>query len=161
MATRWCIARALRRVSNSERLCQHIQEMISAQDRLSREVAVEISGWQSPGFMQNTLQMLAQEDFSGTISQKALEALQHQEEQRWVAELMEEFRTDSTSRRWNLLMSIIQLGDPFLLVDSRDRLWIGQIFAETWAEHWDFAKQEIRRRKQLVLDNARRLDQKK
>jgi hypothetical protein len=28
MATRWCIARALRRVSNSERLCQHIQEMI-------------------------------------------------------------------------------------------------------------------------------------
>ena len=158
-ATRWCIARALRLVSDSESLDLYVREMFSSQDRLVREVAVEICGWQPPGFMQDTLKALAREDFSDIISQKAIEALQRQEEQRWVEQLMREFQSDPTARRWNLLTSILQLGDPYVLEDRRDRLWIGRILAGTHEGYWEFVKKAIKERKQKVLDHAKRIDQ--
>jgi hypothetical protein len=160
-ATRWCIARALRLISGSERLRQRIQEIASAQDRRSREVAVEISGWQSPGFMQNSLEILAREDFADTVSQKASEALLRQDEQRWVEELMGEFQANSTQRRWSLLTSIIELGDPFLLTNQRDRLWLGQIIGDATEVYWPFIDVEVEKRKRILLEQAKRLDRKR
>ena len=157
-ATRWCIARALRLVSDSESLNQHIREMLFSQQSLTREVAIEICGWQPPGFMQDTLNALAGEDFSDIISRKAIEALQRQKEQRWVEQLMREFQSDPTSRRWSLLTSILQLGDSYVLKDRRDRLWIGQILAGTHEGYWEFVKKAIPGRERAVLDYAKRID---
>ena len=112
--------------------------MLSAPEVAVRQAAVEMFGWLPPGFMRDTLEVLAREDLYDTISGKAIEALQRQDEQRWVGELMKEFRGDSTCRRWSLLTSIIQLGDPFLLADRKDRLWIGQILNETAEEYWEW-----------------------
>jgi hypothetical protein len=126
-----------------------------------REVAVEIGGWQPPGFMQDTLETMAREDFSDIISRKAIEALQRQEQERWVERLMQEFQSESTSRRWSRLMSILQLGDPYLLADRRDRLWIGRILDGTHEGYWGFVRKVIEQRKQTVIDNAKRIDQRK
>jgi len=109
--------------------------------------------------MQDTLKALAGEDFSDIISRKAIEALQRQEEQRWVEQLMREFQSDSTARRWNLLTSILHIGDPYLLTDRRDRLWIGRILAETHAGYWEFVRKAIQKRKQTMLEDAKRIDQ--
>jgi hypothetical protein len=160
-ATRWCIARALRLVSNSESLGQRIQVMLSAQERIVREVAVEICGWQPPGFMGDTLEIVAREDFYDIVSQKAVEALQRQEEQRWVERLMQEFQSGLTSRRWSLLTSILQLGDPYLLAEPRNRLWIGRILDGAPKEYWEFANEAIAKRKQTVLESAKRIDQRR
>jgi hypothetical protein len=157
----WCIARALRLMSESESLDRHIRQMLSAQDRRMREVAVEIGGWQPPGFMQDTLEPMAREDFSDIISRKAIEALQRQEQQRWVERLMQEFQSESTARRWSRLMSILQLGDPYLLADRRDRLWIGRILDGTHEGYGGFVRKVIKQRKQTVIDNAKRIDQRK
>jgi hypothetical protein len=157
-ATRWGIARALRLMSDSESLSRHIQVMLSSQNRRVQEAAVEICGWQPPGFMRDTLGVLAREDLYDTVSRKAIAALQRQEEQLWVKELMEEFRTGSASRRWSLLRSIIRLGDPFLLANRKDRLWIGQIFDEASEEYAQFAKEEMSTAKEAVLVRAKRLD---
>jgi hypothetical protein len=146
-------------MSDSESLSRHIQVMLFSQNRRVQEVAVEICGWQPPGFMRDTLEVLAREDRYDTVSRKAIAALQRQEEQLWVKELMEEFRTDSTSRRWSLLRSIIRLGDPFLLANRKDRLWIGQIFDEASEEYAQFAKEEMSTAKEAVLARAKRLDQ--
>jgi hypothetical protein len=158
-AMRWCIARALRLVSDSESLDRHVREMLSSQDRFVREVAVEICGWQPPGFMRDTLESLARQDFSDVVSRKAIEALQRQDEQRWVEQLMQEFQADSTARRWSLLASLLQLGDPYVLEDSRDRLWIGQILEESHEGYWEFVRKAIKERKQTMLDYAKRIDQ--
>jgi len=109
--------------------------------------------------MQNTLEMLAREDFADTVSQKASEALQRQQEQRWVEELTEEFQTSSTQRRWNLLTSIIELGDPFLLASRRDRLWLGRILGDATKPYWQFAEAKIEERKHILLEQAKRLGQ--
>ena len=158
-AMRWCIARALRLVSDSESLDWHIREMLYSQDRFVREVAVEICGLQPPGFMRDTLESLGRQDFSDVVSRKAIEALQRQEEQRWLDRLMREFQSDPTSRRWSLLASLLQLGDPYVIEDPRDRLWIGQILEGTHEGYWEFVRKAIKERKQTMLAYAKRIDQ--
>ena len=103
---------------------------------------------------------MALDGYNDRLARKAWEALHRQNEQQWVKELMEEFKDTNYCRRWNLLMSIIELGDPYLLGNSDDALWIGQIFDDASPEYWDYAEDAIEKREKKVLEEAKREDSK-
>ena len=126
-----------------------------------RKAAVEIIGWQTPDFMREELESLALTDLDDEVSQEAIKALQRQTEQEWIEELMQEFRAASSDRRWSLLTSIIELGDPFVLSDREDVLWIGQILNGSPPEYRNFASQQFERRRRAVVQEAKRADRKK
>ncbi len=158
---RWSIGRALRLVKNQETLESYIRKMLAKPDRALRKATVEIIGWQPSGFMQKELESLALNDFDDEVSQEAIKALQRQTEQQWIEELMQEFRMASSCRRWSLLTSILELGDPFILSEREDVLWIEQILNESPPEYWNFASQQIKRRRKAVVQEAKRADRKK
>ena len=148
----WAIGRALRLVKNKDMLESNILKMLSKPDRNVRKAAIEVTGWQSPGFLKKELQDLALNDFDDEVSQKAIEALQRQTEQEWVEELIQAFKTASSCQRWSLLDSILELGDPFCLHDGEDPLWLGPIPSQ----YRNFVSHKLNKRKGTVKQEAKK-----
>ena len=129
--------------------------MLSKPESVVRKAAVEIIGWQLPGFLSKELENLALADFD-EVSQSALEALHRQTEQQWTEGLMREFKSASSCRRWSLLDSIIELGDPFILQERADPLWIGQILDKSPSQYWNYALRQLKMRRETVNRKAKK-----
>jgi len=160
-STCWSIGRALRNVKNRENLENCINKLLSSNNRLERAAAVEIIGWQEIGLFHQKLENLALNDIDETVSRKSIEALKQHEEQSWIKEFLKDFQSASRIHRWSLLDSIIALGDPYILSDKKDALWIGQILNDSLPEYVSYAENLIKKRKEDVLKKAQNIDFKK
>jgi hypothetical protein len=124
----WTIARALRRAGPTVEL--ELRAGLESPDFRVRKAAVHLAGWQGPGFLDADLQRMAAEDPDDDIQWECLQALDRQNKERCVLELMNAFRQATGTARWSYLESILELGDPRLLVTENDPLWLSPILTE-------------------------------
>lgn len=142
---RTTVGRALRRLNPTD-IDVILENAFSSTNRRSREVAVELAGWlpiQQLGMQLAALYAIEPEsDVRATI----FLAQTRRRNEVIVLELFEKFKASTEEQRWVLLLSILQLGDPILLSDSEDILWIGKVLVSFSFKYRHFVNQEIKQR---------------
>lgn len=139
----WKVARVLRRAGPEVET--ELRERLKSPEIRMRDVSAHLAGWQGPGFLETELQRMAEDEPDTGIQWECLQALNRQNKERCVLELMETFRSALGAARWSYLESILELGDPKLLVTEADRLWLGHILSPelgVMEEHANFRIKE-------------------
>lgn len=108
---------------------RELRTRLESSDSRVRRVSVHIAGWQGPGFCDAELRRMAAEDPDDDIQWECLQALDRQNKERCVLELMATFQAAEGIARWSYLESILELGDPYLLNTEVDPLWRGRILS--------------------------------
>lgn len=124
----WIIARALR--TRGLRTEQELRAKLGSPDFSVRLAAVHLAGWQGAYFLRADLERMAAEDPDDDIQWECLQALDRQDKERCVLELMNAFSLSVGTASWSYLESILELGDPHLLVAEDDPLWLGRVLTE-------------------------------
>jgi len=124
----WTIARSLRSCGPIAE--PELRSRFGSPDFKMRRVAIHVAGWLGPGFLEADLLRMLSEELDDDIQWECLQALDRQHKERCVLELMEAFRLAQGIVRWSYLESILELGDPRLMVTESDPLWLGRIVGE-------------------------------
>ena len=122
------VGQALRRLESrvvSQVLVERMSGLVS-----ERKAAAEVAGWLPTPEISEGLDSLADLDSANEIRLAALEALELHQREAGVRALLAAFPTATAERRWSLLIAILDAGDPYLLTDPEDELWIGNILSD-------------------------------
>ena len=104
-------------------------------DRMSglvseRKTIAELAGWVTTPAISEALASLVDHDSSVEVRNAALAALERHRQETNVLSLLAAFPSETSEQRWSLLVAILEAGDPYLLTDPVDSLWLGNIFSE-------------------------------
>jgi len=153
---RWAIGRALRQVEKVDLVRQHMEEMLKSPDSEVRRAGAELCGWQGDDFLQDVLHSLYTDDMSDEVRGAAREALLRQRDQKETRQLLDMFRAASNDERWRVLEALIELGDPYLLSNRGDLLWLGQILGDA---EFALVKHAEKRLEESIKERRRRAEQ--
>jgi hypothetical protein len=153
---RWTIGRALRQVEKVDLVRQPIEEMLKSPDSEIRQAGAELCGWQGVDYLQDALYNLYTDDMSEKVRGAAREALLRQRDQKEIRQLFDMFRVASNDERWRVLEAIIELGDPYLLGNRGDPLWLGQILGDA---EFALVKHAEKRLEENIKERRRRAEQ--
>ena len=144
---RAAVGRALRRLDSgvvSSLIMERMKRSVT-----ERKLAAELAGWVPTPALLEGLRKLAKQDGAIEVQMAALSALDRHRHEANVRSLLSEFSAAPGERRWSLLVAILEAGDPHLLTDPEDSLWLGNILSgDLPAAFKDHAKQVLRQRKQ-------------
>ena len=143
--------RALRRL-DSTTVAPSVVEQMSIPLSSRRESAAKLAGWLPTPEITEALDHLADHDSSINVRHAALAALERQRREKMVCTLLEDFPRAKPEHQWALLVTILEVADPYLLTDREDSLWLGQIFTEDVPRafvHHAEAELEKRKRKEV------------
>jgi hypothetical protein len=145
---RAAVGRSLRRLDPSE-IDLRLAELMRDPRREIRVVAAELACWLPPGRLTDSLNVLADRETEEPVRQAALGALARQRLESTVQALAAAFPSAPPDRRWVLLLAMLDAGDPFLLADRDDPIWLGHILTNaphTYARHAEAALRERRQK---------------
>lgn len=126
---RSAIGRTLRKI-DSEIVSNLIVDRMSGFMPRS-EIAAELAGWLQPTpSISKALGNLADYHSTNKVKYAALAALERQHQEANVRSLLDSFTSATKERKWSILIAILETGDPHLLCDNEDALWIGSIFSD-------------------------------
>jgi hypothetical protein len=123
------VGRALRRLDPAM-VEPRLAERMEDSDRSIRAIVAELTGWLPPNRLTGALGNLADNDTEDKVRIAALAALDRRQREKIVLTLFVAFRQASEHRRWPLLIAILEAGDPYLLTDRDDPLWLGHILTD-------------------------------
>ncbi len=152
----WSIARTLRRAGPGVE--REFRARLDSPDFQLRKAAAHLAGWQESGFLETDLQRMAEEDPDDDVQWECLQALSRQHRERCIVELMDAFRSAQGIARWSYLESILELGDPRLLVTEDDPLWLGRILTPKLGALEVHANRRLERRFDEVKRSAEQRD---
>ena len=140
--------RALRKLNSedvSSLLIERMKSLVS-----ERKVAAELAAWLPTSAIAGELGNLADRENDSEVRIAALSALDRHRKEQTVRALFKAFPTATPERRWGLLIAILEAGDPHLLTDRGDRLWLGNILSgdvpAAFAHHARSVLEERKRR---------------
>ena len=114
-----------------------------------RKLAAELAGWVPTAALSDGLRKIAAQDSDIEARLAALSALNRHRDEANLRSLFSDFSAASRERRWSLMVAILQAGDPHLLTDPEDSLWLGNILSgDVPAAFKDHANRVLRQRKQ-------------
>lgn len=152
----WTIARRLRRAGPAVE--RELRARLESPDFRVRTAAVHLAGWAGPGFLKADLTRMAAEDPDDDVQWECLQALDRQNKESCVLELMDAFRSAHGVAQWSYLESILELGDPHLLRTKDDSLWIGKFLPEELSALNHHAAWRLEERIRKVKQAAERED---
>jgi hypothetical protein len=144
------IGRALRRLNPSE-VDARLAELMRDPRRDIRVFAAELAGWLPPGRLADDLEVLADRETEDPVHRAALGARARQKRESTVRALAAAFPSAPADRRWVLLLAMLDAGDPYLLTDRDDSLWLGHILADAPRAYARHAEAVLRARKQKTV----------
>lgn len=164
--TRWAIGRALRGAEKRPLVLENLEGMLQSPDPHVRQGGAELARWQNDAHLQDMLHKLYIDDvddvrdrvMSDGVRGTIREAILRQRDEKEVYQLMRAFRSAVSNQRWRLLEAIIELGDPYLLDNKKDPLWIGQILDGEEISLVKHAEKRLEERKKEVRSQAERID---
>lgn len=121
--------RALRRLPPTE-VDERLTQGFTSAHWQERRVAVELVGWLPADRLAIPLATLFDAETDQKVRSAYFAACARRRDEATVYELFAEFRVCPTKQHWALLLSILRVGDPMLLLDHDDRLWIGQALSD-------------------------------
>ena len=139
------VGRVLRRLDPSA-TDEFLKNAFASANRLNRKVAVELAGWLPAKLLATELAALYETESESDVLAAILSADTRQRNEAIIIELFGKFKNCPEEQRWALLLSILHLGDPILLSDSDDKLWIGDALCSAPFKYWHFTNQEIKRK---------------
>ncbi len=154
----WATGRALRRLHGSNPFQGRILKMLRSEDALERRAAAEISGWQPANSFGEDLKSLALGDNSLDVRRSAARAIERQQTEEHVIELLNALREGTENRRWSLSEAILDLADPLLLASRNDSLWLGHFLPSNCVYLWQHIEQLIRRKIEELESESKRHD---
>lgn len=92
-----------------------------------RKIAVELAGWLPMERISDALGKLINDESSNEIRLGGIAALDRHHRETDVQKLVAAFPNATKERRWSLWVAIIEEGDPDLLCDPNDALWLGNV----------------------------------
>lgn len=143
------IGHALRRLGQGE-VDTELSRCMTDSQRAIRAVGVELAGWLPPGRLVAEIETMLEIETEDKPRQAALEALVRKEEQAITADLLSAFEKSSGNHRWPLLLALLKVGDPYLLSDRDDPLWIGKVLDQAPYIFSRHAKEILKNRKDEI-----------
>lgn len=114
-----------------------------------QKAAAVLAGWLPLTELAEALGDLVDRSSDSEVRHAALLALERHRREAGLRALLEAFRTAPYERQWSLLTAILDAGDPYLLTDRDDPLWLGNVFTgEMPAVFRWHAKSALRQQKQ-------------
>jgi hypothetical protein len=95
-----------------------------------RKTATELAGWIPFPSITEALSHLAAHDSVTEVRYAALAALDLHRRENNIRALFAAFPSATPARRWSLLVTILEVADPYLLTDAEDPLWLGRILSD-------------------------------
>ncbi|MBP8285720.1 MAG: hypothetical protein KAX57_02660 [Rhodoferax sp.] len=136
------VGRALRRLEPTD-VDIALERACKSANRRRRSVAAELAGWLPADRLTVQLALLYQTETENEVRTAIFAAHTRRRNEVAVIELFDAFKVCPEDKRWALLLSILQLGDPILLNDPDDKLWIGTVLESVPFKYRHFVKQEI------------------
>ena len=136
------VGRALRRLKPAD-VDTVLEHAFISSNRRYRRVAAELSGWLPANRLTFQLTSLYKTETENDVRTAIFTAHTRRRNEVAVIELFAAFKVCPVDKRWALLLSMLQLGDPILLNDPDDKLWIGAALDSVPFRYRDSAKQEI------------------
>jgi hypothetical protein len=136
------VGRAFRRLDQTD-VDVFLGRAFGSDYKRNRQVVVEITGWLPSQRLVNHLACLYKTESQDDVRTAIFSAYTRRENENIVIELLEKFRVCPEEQRWAFLQTILKLGDPILLCDSDDKLWIGAVLDSLPFKYRHFANQEI------------------
>ena len=144
---RAAVGRALRRIDSGVVTSLIMARM--SRSATERKLAAELAGWVPTAALSDGLREMAAQDNDIEARLAALSALDRHRDEANLHSLLSDFPAAPRERRWSVMLAILEAGDPHLLTDPEDSLWLGNILSgdvpTAFKEHAD---QVLRQRKQ-------------
>ncbi len=115
-------------------------------DRKERAIAVDLAGWLPPYRLDAQLEVLIRDENEDLVRGSFFDAMRRRNSEKNLYVLYDDFELAETKMRWALLYTIMQAGDPILLADKNDPLWIGGILGGAPCMYMRYADAEIGRK---------------
>ena len=122
---RAAVGRALRRL-DSDVVSSLIMARMSG-STIERKLAAALAGWVPTAALSHGLRKIAGQDSVIEARRAALSALDRHRQEANVRSLLSDFCAAPRERRWSLMVAILEAGDPHLLTDPEDSLWLGNV----------------------------------
>jgi hypothetical protein len=140
------IGRALRLATGSfPQIEEFVLVMLRRPEAMMRRAGVELLGWLPNVADDTAIRDIGLNDPDRSTRSAAQRSAAQRARERSVDHLMHALQQAATSDRWALLLGIVELGDPKLLSDRRDGLWLGN-FLPNEPNFAEFAKRHLERR---------------
>jgi hypothetical protein len=117
------IGRALRR-NDSAAVRERIESLLACTEPTARAAGCELAGW-FDDFASDRLQTLALKDMDPMVRAIVMGGVFAQLDRRRVRPLLEGLRIAEGSKVWALMQLIVDTGDPLLVLDRGDPMWLG------------------------------------
>ena len=133
---RW-IGRTLRRLDADE-VANHVAAYLVGGNTEQRQAAAETARWLPQSRIAEVLADRADADSNSDVRLEALAAIDAHSDEAVVRQLLKALVTAAPRRRWRLLITILETGDPYLLSDPGDALGLGRALSKlpaTFALH--------------------------
>lgn len=157
--TRWSIGRALRLAVQQDLVRNALSELLHNSNPTFRQTGAELCGWQRHHCFREFLQRLVIDDPSEEVRKAARSALGRLRTERAIVQLIEEFWPAERVQQWSLLRAIVDLGEPRLLGNRHDPLWIGQILNDAPIAFAKYAKVQLQRQMEETQKKANKADE--
>lgn len=143
------IGQALRQV-DAEQVDSVLLACMSDPLREVREIGSKLAGWQSPERLPGALKSMLEQEAEPNVRDAVLGALERKRKQQTALDLLQAFEGAGDRQRWAYLLALLEVADPHLLSDSKDRLWIGAVLDKAPHIFWRFAEEELKKRRSKV-----------
>jgi hypothetical protein len=121
-----------------------------------RGAACEIAGWQQGSDNRADLARVAFEDPSSQVQQRAVEALQRQDDLLESEELSNQLRASTGRRAWVYAEALVDVGDPLVLTDRAEPMCIWNALSNHPVALNVAVAQRLEKRLRSVEERARR-----
>ena len=133
-----------------------INAMMQSSDTRHRLAAIEIAAWQTGNLMHELLHELAIQDPDSRVRTAARNALQRHHAVDEIFALMDAYPQATGSRKWSMLDSMINLGEPTLLSSRDDVLYLGKILNNEPRYVIDYANEMLEKKTKKLEEDAKR-----
>lgn len=138
------VGRALRRLAPAD-VDKRLEVGFKSASRHSRSIAAELAGWLPADRLAAQLDSLFDAETEDKVRSAIFAAHVRRRNAGTVMELFVAFRECPTKQRWALLLAMLQVGDPVLLGDPDDSLWIGNVLSDVPHMYRSYAQKELER----------------
>ena len=137
-------------------ILHQIDAMMQSSDIRHRLAAIEIAAWQTGNLMHELLHDLAIQDPDSRVRTAARNALQSHHAVDEIFALMDAYPQATGSRKWSMLDSMINLGEPTLLSSRDDVLYLGRILQHEPQYVIDYANDMLEKKTKKLEEDAKR-----
>ena len=156
-ALRDAIGRALRRLDIAP-VADLLVDYINTGNANQRLAAIHIARWLPAPRIVQAVEYCADADENSEVRLAAVATLDAHDSEATVRQLLRTLTDSAEERQWRLLIAVLDTGDPHLMSDTEDGLYLGKVLAKLPAAFKYHANYVLRQRLEKARGHSRRVE---